>query len=185
MSLSMHTTYNTIADMKAGAATEETHAFCMATGQWYRYEADGGAYTPDDLSVAITSNGGNTRWLAVGAQYGLLTDTTINNASIDRHGFTPKLPDDAAQFLNGIGGWSSPVTAASMETFGAAMMLDLSADPATGYVTSSGYISDAVFDVVGSWSRVAPTATYVDAIPEVKNYILDLAKRLNELPRDE
>jgi len=72
-----------------------------------------------------------------------------------------------------------------METFGAAMMLDLSADPATGYVTSSGYISDAVFDVVGSWSRVAPTATYVDAIPEVKNYILDLAKRLNELPRDE
>ena len=47
-----------------------------------------------------------------------------------------------------------------METFGAAMMLDLSADPATGYVTNSGYISDAIFDVVGSWSRAASGSGY-------------------------
>jgi len=28
--------------------------------------------------------------------------------------------------------------------------------------------------------KIAPTATFVEAIPEVKNYILDLAKRLEE-----
>ena len=33
--------------------------------------------------------------------------------------------------------------------------------------------------------RVAPVASFQDAIPQVKDYILDLAKRLSELPRDE
>jgi len=30
--------------------------------------------------------------------------------------------------------------------------------------------------------RVAPTASFQDAIPEVKKYILDLAKRLTDNP---
>lgn len=33
------------------------------------------------------------------------TDVTTNNSSINKHGFLPKLPNDAAQFLDGTGSW--------------------------------------------------------------------------------
>jgi len=66
--LSVHTRYDTLAAMKAATGSEETHVYCVETDQWYRYEADGGAYTPDDLSICITGNAGNTRWLAAGSR---------------------------------------------------------------------------------------------------------------------
>lgn len=37
-----------------------------------------------------------------------LTDITTNNVSTSKHGFVPKAPNDATQFLNGTGAWSVP-----------------------------------------------------------------------------
>jgi len=39
-----------------------------------------------------------------------LADNTTGNVSISRHGFVPKLPNDANQFLNGVGNWVNIVT---------------------------------------------------------------------------
>lgn len=36
------------------------------------------------------------------------TDITTNDVSTTKHGFTPKLPNSASVFLNGIGGYTSP-----------------------------------------------------------------------------
>lgn len=36
------------------------------------------------------------------------TDITTLNASITTHGLLPKLPNNAAQYLNGVGGWATP-----------------------------------------------------------------------------
>lgn len=40
-----------------------------------------------------------------------LTDITINNVSITRHGFAPKAPNDATKFLNGVGAYTTPAAA--------------------------------------------------------------------------
>lgn len=39
-------------------------------------------------------------------ELGMPSDNTNLNATIERHGLLPKLPNDANKFLNGIGGWS-------------------------------------------------------------------------------
>ena len=36
------------------------------------------------------------------------TDITTNNVSTSKHGFTPKLPNDATKYLNGTGAWTVP-----------------------------------------------------------------------------
>src|SRR4051812_12856166 len=36
------------------------------------------------------------------------SDITTNDVSTSKHGFTPKLPNDATKFLNGIGAFSTP-----------------------------------------------------------------------------
>jgi hypothetical protein len=36
------------------------------------------------------------------------SDITTNNVSTAKHGFTPKLPNDATKFLNGAGAWAVP-----------------------------------------------------------------------------
>lgn len=38
----------------------------------------------------------------------LLSDNSTNNVSTSKHGYTPKLPNDATQYLNGIGAYSIP-----------------------------------------------------------------------------
>lgn len=38
----------------------------------------------------------------------VLTDVTTNNATSAQHGFLPKLSNDAGQYLNGQGGWTTP-----------------------------------------------------------------------------
>ncbi len=37
-----------------------------------------------------------------------LSDVTTKNASTSMHGFTPKLPNDSAKYLDGTGAWSTP-----------------------------------------------------------------------------
>ncbi len=37
-----------------------------------------------------------------------LTDITTNNVSTSKHGFTPKLPNDATKYLDGTGAYSTP-----------------------------------------------------------------------------
>jgi hypothetical protein len=40
-----------------------------------------------------------------------LADVTTANVSTAKHGFTPKLPNDATKFLDGTGAWASPALA--------------------------------------------------------------------------
>lgn len=44
------------------------------------------------------------------------TDITTNNTSISKHGFAPKLPNDASKFLDGTGGWAVPAGGSSLWT---------------------------------------------------------------------
>ena len=46
-------------------------------------------------------------------ELGSPTDITALNVSVTAHGLTPKAPNDAAQFLNGLGSWSIPDVGAS------------------------------------------------------------------------
>lgn len=46
----------------------------------------------------------------------VLTDVTTNNASITKHGFLPKLPNDASKVLDGTGAFSTPTVAAAVAT---------------------------------------------------------------------
>lgn len=39
-----------------------------------------------------------------------LADNTTNDVGITKHGFAPKLPNDATKFLNGVGAWAVPPT---------------------------------------------------------------------------
>jgi len=39
-----------------------------------------------------------------------LIDVTTNDSSTSKHGFLPKLPNDATKFLDGTGAWSNPPT---------------------------------------------------------------------------
>jgi len=45
---------------------------------------------------------------SISADYLLLTDNTTNNATSSAHGFLPKLSNNAAQFLNGQGNFTTP-----------------------------------------------------------------------------
>jgi hypothetical protein len=44
------------------------------------------------------------------------TDITTNNVSTTKHGYTPKLDNDTAHFLNGQGGWTAPSVSAAVAT---------------------------------------------------------------------
>jgi len=44
-------------------------------------------------------------------EFGAPTDNTNLNVSISAHGLTPKLPNNANQYLNGVGGWTTPAVA--------------------------------------------------------------------------
>ena len=45
-----------------------------------------------------------------------LSDVTTNNVSITKHGFAPKLPNDASKFLDGTGNYTSPPTGLTVGT---------------------------------------------------------------------
>jgi len=46
-----------------------------------------------------------------------LVDSTTLDTSTDRHGFTPKLPNDATKYLDGTGAFSDPGVAGGGVTF--------------------------------------------------------------------
>lgn len=45
------------------------------------------------------------------------TDVTTNNTSTTKHGWAPKLPNDAAVYLNGQGAWTTPAGGSSTESY--------------------------------------------------------------------
>ena len=68
----------------------------------------------------LSSPGGTTKFLRADGTYAeppqqtvdeseiSLSDLLTNNVSTTRHGFAPKLPDDATKYLDGSGVWSTP-----------------------------------------------------------------------------
>lgn len=45
------------------------------------------------------------------------SDITTNNVSTSKHGFTPKLPNDATKYFDGTGAFSSPAGSITVQTF--------------------------------------------------------------------
>lgn len=73
------------------------------------------------------------------------TDITTNDVSITKHGFAPKAPNDATQYLNGVGAYSTP----SFGTFASSMSTP--SDP-TGTTSDVGVM-------MGLAGSITPTAT--------------------------
>lgn len=87
---------------------------------------------PDDLSDASTTNkfvtaaektklsnlsGTNSGDQTISDATISTTDITTNNVSTSKHGFAPKLPNDATKFLDGTGAYSVPVSSAKGAIF--------------------------------------------------------------------
>jgi hypothetical protein len=73
----------------------------------------GGVISSAELSGDVTTSGSNAATIAAGAiteANGKLTlsDVTTLNASTSKHGFAPKLPNDATKFLDGTGAFTTP-----------------------------------------------------------------------------
>ena len=73
-----------------------------------------------------------------------LSDTTNNNVSVLKHGFTPKLPNDSSKVLKGDGSWGTVITSVDQRLNAViAMVVDDTYDPATtppSPVTGDRYI---------------------------------------------
>lgn len=73
-----------------------------------------------------------------------LTDVTTNNVSTSKHGFAPKLPNDATKYLDGTGSYSIPPTS-----------------------FSSGQIVGSAFTQSSAVAQSSGTAFYDDTIPQL------------------
>jgi hypothetical protein len=82
------------------------------------------------------------------------TDILTNNASITKHGFTPKLPNDATKFLNGLGAWAIPA--------GGGGGVDLAT--ATGSLPES-QVTSLVADLALKAALASPALTGVPTAP--------------------
>ena len=70
-----------------------------------------GAITPSSVAATGNVTGANLTGTNTGDQSDAtltFSDVTTNNVSTMRHGFAPKLPNDAAKYLDGTGAWSTP-----------------------------------------------------------------------------
>ncbi len=76
--------YNTVAEAEAANKSDNNLAYVVETESYYRYEADGAAYTDDNTFVLSTGDGGNTRWLAVAGQY-VYNDLHVFNKFYDTY----------------------------------------------------------------------------------------------------
>lgn len=63
------TTFETVAEAEAATSSDNRRCYVVETESYYRYEADGSAYTDDNTFVLSTGDAGDTRWLAVAGQY--------------------------------------------------------------------------------------------------------------------
>lgn len=81
----------------SGLGTLNTHTIQGGTGTL--------ALTSD---ITGTNSGTNTGDQTISDATISLTDITTNDTTITKHGFAPKLPNDAAKFLDGLGNWTVP-----------------------------------------------------------------------------
>lgn len=87
------------------------------------------------------------------------SDITTLNVSISKHGFAPKAPNDATQFLNGVGGYSTPAGSFSLPVVDTTAIVKGSSDATKllrfevdGFTTATTRIAtfpDANINVVG------------------------------------
>lgn len=80
-----------------------------------------------------------------------LTDITTNNVSTSKHGYAPKLPNNASVFLDGTGNYSAP-TAGAVAFLGAVTATTSANLPFTSKITSS-------YDVYGFYFKDVRVAT--------------------------
>lgn len=62
-------------------------------------------FTYDDATPKITAD---IKAASVTEAMQVLADNTTNDVSTSKHGYAPKLPNDATKYLDGTGGWSVP-----------------------------------------------------------------------------
>lgn len=78
--------------------------------------------TPTNGQLAQWTNATTIQGIAINSLatdgFGALTDVTTNNASTTAHGFLPKLNNNAAQYLNGQGAWTTPAGGGNVSTSG-------------------------------------------------------------------
>lgn len=55
--------YETLLIAQGQSGSDNDLIYVVETESFYRYEANGGAYTIDGINVLSTADGGNTRWL--------------------------------------------------------------------------------------------------------------------------
>ncbi len=77
-------TYATVAAAELATGSDNARCYVVETESYYRYEADGSAYTDDNTFVLSTGDGGNTRWLAVAGQY-VYNDLHVFNKFYDTY----------------------------------------------------------------------------------------------------
>lgn len=70
-------------------------------GLWQGYPS------PSNAAKFLAGNNPPT-WADVDDADLVLSDVLTNNVSTSKHGFAPKLPNDATKFLNGVGAYSTP-----------------------------------------------------------------------------
>jgi len=61
--------YTNVAAAQAATGSDNDQCLVASIDTYYRYEADGSAYTVDGTTVLSTGDAGNTRWLAIAGKY--------------------------------------------------------------------------------------------------------------------
>lgn len=85
-----------------------------------------------------------------------LADNTTNNVSTSKHGFTPKLPNDATKYLNGVGAYSVPASGTPIATAGGTVNAQTGTySPTITLATNTTLILNSV----GLNTSPSPTAT--------------------------
>jgi hypothetical protein len=85
-----------------------------------------------------------------------LSDVTTLNVATTRHGFAPKLPNDATKYLDGTGNYTVPVASAVLPSFPAISNLELRL---SAQLSTIAYGSDGLVTSVSDLSGNGRTAT--------------------------
>jgi hypothetical protein len=92
-----------------------------------------------------------------------LADNTTNNVSTTKHGFTPKLPNDVAKYLNGTGAYSIPpaagATAKASASVSAAGALEEGFNTTTARTGAGAYTA--------TWGTDFANTTYIPVIQPI------------------